>query len=176
VNENPVIAFYTGIGKDHRGRRLEDILAFNDEKLESVHDFIQWLFPLEVKSPVNPYAPICVKEIEDNFKTNDYLKGNLCKACSRMLAYYGLHCQPTEKSFSSQTVSVAQPEKLDNWLSPNNHNQLRLTRMLKSLRLLGLERCSNNLYQCLMEIASANPSRVSQVTLCYWTDSQKKNM
>ena len=38
--------FLTGIGRDHRGRSLAEVLAFDDSALEQHHDYIQWLFPL----------------------------------------------------------------------------------------------------------------------------------
>ncbi len=40
----PIHAFLRGAGRDGRGRRLADVLAFDDARIEAVHDFIQWLF------------------------------------------------------------------------------------------------------------------------------------
>src|SRR6266571_4801991 len=41
---DPIVAYYSG-GPDAGGRMLAEILAWNDERLEAVHDFIQWVFP-----------------------------------------------------------------------------------------------------------------------------------
>ncbi|MGK7944758.1 MAG: opioid growth factor receptor-related protein, partial [Microcystaceae cyanobacterium] len=48
-----LINFYLGNTVDHRGRKIEDIWQWNDHQLESVHDYIQWLFPLKEKSGFN---------------------------------------------------------------------------------------------------------------------------
>jgi hypothetical protein len=49
-----LLDFYRGVGADTEGRRLEDILAWPDDDLEEVHDFIQWLFPLPEPSRASP--------------------------------------------------------------------------------------------------------------------------
>ena len=61
--------FLRGTGCDGRGRRLADVLAFDDARIEGVHDFIQWLFPLAEASRAVPGAPVlgaatCQKLIE----------------------------------------------------------------------------------------------------------------
>ena len=55
---SPVVAFYRGEMPDSQGRRLADIQAWDDERLEIVHDYIQWLFPLPERSAFNPKAPL----------------------------------------------------------------------------------------------------------------------
>lgn len=40
-----LVAFYRGLETDIEGRLLKDILAWPDDDLEAVHDFIQCLFP-----------------------------------------------------------------------------------------------------------------------------------
>ncbi len=50
--------FYAGRGTDTEGRRLADLLAWDDDDLEQVHDFIQWLFPLPEPSRFNADAPL----------------------------------------------------------------------------------------------------------------------
>jgi len=59
---SPVIKFLSGSGSDHRGRFLEDVLAFSDNELESRHDFIQWLFPLDTPSAAVPGSPVLSSE------------------------------------------------------------------------------------------------------------------
>ena len=55
--ETPILRFYGSGGTDHAGRTLEEILAWDDRHLEEVHDYIQWLFPLEEPSRANPCTP-----------------------------------------------------------------------------------------------------------------------
>jgi hypothetical protein len=59
-----IIAFYSGEAPDDRGRFLREIQQWPDQRLESVHDFIQWMFPLTEPSPVNPDAPVLDRRAE----------------------------------------------------------------------------------------------------------------
>jgi hypothetical protein len=36
----PIHAFLRGTGRDGRGQRLSDVLAFDDARVEAMHDFI----------------------------------------------------------------------------------------------------------------------------------------
>jgi len=45
-------------GFDFKNRSVREILAKDDDWLESTHDYIQWLFPLDVKSFSNRNAPV----------------------------------------------------------------------------------------------------------------------
>ena len=168
-----IVQFYSGKGVDHRGRSLRAILSFTDKELETVHDFIQWLFPIETLSRVNPFAPVVSRDTQVEFRANALLRKNLCKACSRMLGFYGLCCHG--EAMVAPRVSCAGdfPAKSANWMTPDDHNHRRLTRILKSLRLLGLGICSRSLFLCLEELASQNPGDISGLTLEYWRDSQK---
>lgn len=63
-------------------------------------------------------------------------------------------------------------ERSKNWLTPANHNHLRITRILKSLRLLGLEPESAAFFRALAAIypgqsAAANPA-ISATTFRFW--------
>src|SRR6266513_4685703 len=62
-----LLAFYRGEGKDDRGRTLEQVLDFDLDELEYTHDYIQWLFPLDVPSGVQPWAPLIDRECREMF-------------------------------------------------------------------------------------------------------------
>jgi hypothetical protein len=101
-------------GFDHRHRTLPEILAKNDGWLESTHDYIQWLFPLDVKSGSSHEAPILT--IDDILRINDSEKAqiNIAKSVERMIDFWSDN---------------------DYWITRYNHNHLRITRVIKSLRL-----------------------------------------
>ncbi|MBF0540152.1 MAG: hypothetical protein HQK91_01720 [Nitrospirae bacterium] len=169
---NIIINFYLGKETDDKHRFLSDILKYSDDQLESYHDFIQWLFPLETESQYNLLAPLIDKEIRYEFSKNVILQDNLCKSCSRMLHFYGFLCGPPLNIESIITCDMNFTKKAENWLSPNNHNHLRLTRILRSLRLLSLEKCSSKLLLKLEEIALQNPHKISKETLHFWQKTQ----
>jgi hypothetical protein len=163
--------FYDGDGCDHRGRPLRTILDFTDDELEGVHDYIQWLFPLDLPSPVNPLAPVVTPPIQTAFCMNDSLRRNLCRSCDRMFRFFGLSC--AGPAMASSKITLKQPF-YGKWMSPGNHNHARLTRMLKSLRLLGLGGCSASLFVCLQDLVLKEPTRISRVTLEFWRRTQQE--
>ncbi len=59
-NFSPLLQFYANQIPDTHGRYIEDIWEFNHQKLEYTHNFIQWIFPLEVMSRYHP-SPILTK-------------------------------------------------------------------------------------------------------------------
>lgn len=141
-----IVAFYEGTGRDDRGRTLDDVLRFDDASLEYTHDFIQWLFPLRERSGANPGAPRLDDATVAAFRSRTELRAALRRSYDRMLAFY----------------------KADlGWLTLGNHNHLRLTRMMLSLRALGLESEAQELYGYVTELASQRGG-VSDDTLRYW--------
>ena len=53
-----IVDFYRNKQPDSEGRFLNDILGWDDARLEYAHDYIQWLFPLTTPSQFNPDAPL----------------------------------------------------------------------------------------------------------------------
>jgi DNA-binding transcriptional regulator/RsmH inhibitor MraZ len=88
--ESRLIQFMRGESRDHQGRTIDDILAFDDFWLEHTHDFVQWLFPIPEASRANPMAPILTQEDCDVVKRDSDLRQQQTKALDRMLAFYGL--------------------------------------------------------------------------------------
>jgi hypothetical protein len=143
-----LIAFYSGSAPDDRGRYRSDILAWNDDQLEAVHDYIQWLFPLREPSPVNPSAPRLTDAIVEEFRLRDDLQANLRESFERMERFYKAPAR--------------------HWLTPNNHNHLRITRILKCLMELGLEDCAVSFFEWLRLERTGAPSQVTEVTFRFW--------
>jgi hypothetical protein len=161
-----ILAFYEGSAPDDRGRMLGEVLAFDDAALESTHDFIQWLFPLRDRSRANPDAPVLDGKAIEVFRKRSELRSTLRRSLDRMLSFYGL------RRDGERIVRSASFEKRSHWLTPGNHNHLRLTRMLLSLRTLGLESDARALLDCLLHIAEDDrrngQRRISDRTLNFW--------
>jgi hypothetical protein len=162
---DPAVAFYSG-GRDAAGRTLDEILAWDDDRLEAVHDYIQWLFPTRQPSGVNPFAPLVIDETVRTFVADELLRARLRHALERMLAFYGLR-----RHGSRIDIDAARfPARAPTWLNPGNHNHLRLTRMMDSLSALGLRDDALALKRCLLEDVCAGPgaARVSERTREFW--------
>ena len=111
----PVLRFLEGRGTDGFGRRVEEILSFDDGDLERNHDFIQWLFPLPERSQAQPQPPILTAEEIAAIRGNSVARANLDRVVSMMAGFY---------------------RRNDHWLRPHDHNHLRITRIIRSLALL----------------------------------------
>ena len=91
-----LLAFYRGDAPDWNGRRLEEIWSWTDERLEAVHDYIQWMFPLSVRSGANPAAPILGPMSIEAFAASEALRERLDRSLRVMLRFYGLEEIRTE--------------------------------------------------------------------------------
>ena len=97
------------------------------------------------------------------FAAQPELRQNLRVSFLRMLRFYGLEM----KSGAVQPAANFQ-QRAANWLQTGNHNHLRITRILKSLTLLGLAEESGALLECLETICAEHPGKISAVSLRFW--------
>jgi hypothetical protein len=160
-----LVEFYGGKTTDSEGRLLEDVLAWDDEELEAVHDFIQWLFPLPEPSNFNPDAPLLTDADIREFKSDPLLRANLLKSCRRVLSFLGLEL--TEGGEVTEGANFAQRVP-DVWAFPN-HNWLRVSRILRSLTLLGLETQARALFERLRAFVQSRRFPIPADTFGYWT-------
>src|SRR5690348_15032928 len=83
-----IIGYFSGKAPDDRGRYLRDIQQWPDERLEAVHDFIQWMFPLEEPSPVNPDAPVLDADTIAEIRARPELQAAVRGSFERMRRFY----------------------------------------------------------------------------------------
>ncbi|MFY9664784.1 MAG: opioid growth factor receptor-related protein [Candidatus Cybelea sp.] len=164
-----IVAFYEGSAPDDRGRLREEILRFDDERLEDVHDFIQWLFPLPERSGANPAAPILDDSAIDAFHARPELRVALRQSFDRMLSFYGFAWS------GDRIVKGASFSERSGWLSPGNHNHLRLTRILRSLSVLGEAQAAQTLFEALSHIYNdegcTRRNRITERTFNFWSSA-----
>lgn len=160
-----IVAFYSG-GRDAAGRTLEQILAWDDERMEAVHDYIQWLFPTVQPSGVNPLAPLITRDTVRAFAADETLRARLAQSLDRMLGFYGLRRRANRIEIDAARF----PARARTWLHPGNHNHLRLTRIMASLSVLGLREDAGALQRCLLQDVGpgAGAGRVSPRTVEFW--------
>jgi hypothetical protein len=167
IEASPIRRFYDGTGRDHAGRWLAEIQGWDDAALERVHDYIQWLFPLPEASGFNPHAPLLTKADIAAFRTDPALRAALGVSFDRILAFYGF-------AFAQGVVIPSENEKLRrrNWCAPGNHNLLRISRILRSLTLLGLESEAAAFLARLEHVQTEGAAMViGQVTARYWRNA-----
>ena len=159
-----LIAFYRGVGSDSAGRTLEEILAWDFIRLEIVHDFIQWLFPLPEPSEFNDEAPLLTPEQIQLFRTEPLLGENLVRSFERMLGFYGftLRREPSRRIDESDLFGHRRHVLYGGF----NHNHLRITRILRSLTLLGDAELARLFFERLE--ASDREQTLPGESLRYW--------
>jgi Opioid growth factor receptor (OGFr) conserved region len=167
---DPVVAFYSG-GFDNQHRTLEQLWSWSDDRLEAVHDYIQWMFPTVQPSGVNPFAPLVTPDTIAAFDTKAALRTRLRRSLDRMLSFYGFRRVAASGGPDRIEIDPARfPDRAATWLHPGNHNHLRLTRIMECLSALGLPAEGRALQQCLLAEVCEGPGRqrVTRSTVEFW--------
>ena len=142
-----ITAFLEGEGPDARGRSLFDVLAMDNAALERNHDFIQWLFPLREASRAVPDAPVLTDADVEAIRESGMAQYALAAATDRMDAFY---------------------RATHDWLMPNDHNHLRITRIIRSLRLLVGDDQADAFKAAILARVEATRAPVSARSRGYW--------
>ena len=161
-----IVLFYNHQSPDYLGRWLSEIREYDHKQLEYCHDYIQVLFPNRLRSFFTPEAPILDDETESAFRESPQLQANLLRSLELMLDFYG---------FRSEPDGVIRPgpnfhQQAMNWLSPYNHNYLRITRILHCLMALGLSDHALQFHSCLCTHLYDYASEIGSQTMSYWND------
>ena len=173
-NSEPLLRFYRGEGPDAEGRLLRDIRAWDARRLEGVHDYIQWLFPLRAPSAFNPDAPLLDDEIIARFRADDALRAELLASFRQMLAFYGFDLRE-DQGRPTVAPTVDAPARQRNWLNPGNHNLLRITRILDCLCTLGLRPQAEAFLSALEGIYADHGPTIGARTMTFWHNAVSKN-
>ncbi|MBX7198052.1 MAG: hypothetical protein K1X51_01595 [Rhodospirillaceae bacterium] len=157
-----LIAFYRGQEPDTRGRTIDDMWSWDHRRLEMIHDYIQWLFPLPEPSRFNPGAPLLSDRDIAVLQGDPVLQDRVRRSLDLMLDFFGLQRKGAAVSRGADFARVP-------WLEPLNHNHLRLTRILLFLRHAGLRAEAQGLRACLEDIAAhEGRDAITPRTLAFW--------
>jgi hypothetical protein len=153
TNADEIISFLEGTGTDHQGRTYAGMLEWGNEQLELCHDSIQQIFPLhEVSKHASTY-PIITKDIVERANKNPEILKNLLKATKRMERFFAIG-------------EYYDRDEQRKWCKDRNHNLLRITRIIRCLRLFGLDSAARDFYDEV--VRAGNYFGLSQITLDYW--------
>ncbi len=121
-----------------------------DDDAENIHDYIQWMFPLDEPSQAVNGAPVL-----DDFDIDEIRESQLA----------------TENLEESARWFLGFLERNDHWITEYDHNHLRITRAIKSLRLLASDLVANAFRSKVIELAGDNLSLVDQKARDFWASS-----
>jgi len=127
------LCYLSGHGTDHKGRTLEQTLAWADWEVEHQFDSLQWQFPLLTTSGVCPDAPVLTPGDFAILAANDDFREGLRRAFVRMLAFYGFEWRAGRVERAGRWT-----ERMAAWTSIPGHNDLRISRILGALTLGGM--------------------------------------
>ena len=145
-----VLYFLEGAIPDGLGRTLSMIMAFDDQAIESTHDFIQWIFPLDEPSRSHPGAPVLdLFEIEE-IKSSDVALENLMQSADWYFGFLQRH---------------------DHWIRQYDHNHLRISRAIKSLRLLVSDEVADRYKAAILDFLGGSISAISERSREHWLNA-----
>ena len=153
-------SFYLKESQNSDGRYLEEIWAWSDDDWEMEHDFIQHLFPTDQASAFNADAPILDETTIKEWHQDRLLQHNLRLSYERWLRYCGIERVDGKLHLADRKPNV--------W-GRFNHNWLRITRVLKSLTLLGLVTEAKEFFQLLRELRETGSVAVGDETWRHWS-------
>ncbi len=158
TNIDPIVAFYLDSKqlREQLGFSFRDVMSYSDLQLETQHDYIQWLFPTEEPSQFNPDAPTVMSGTFYWFNDLDIVRNRMYEAYRKMVDFY-----------------FTGGRGWDQWVTPNNHNFLRITRIIKSLKLFGFENQAHDFYDRLEGVLSNSEFNkiIGEETQKYWKDA-----
>lgn len=156
--EYDIKAFLEGTGEDDFGRTYNDILNYSERELEQKHNYIQRIFPTNTLSMYSPC--IILSEEEAKQMTNDKIKKNMIKAYEKMMCFYGFNPR--------------NDDKIKKWVYTGSHNYKRITRIIISLSIFGLQKETEELMNYLSELYSNYPKQIGNKTFSYWENAYKE--
>ena len=142
-----IVGFLEGKTPDHRGRTLSMVLAFSDERAEQTHDYVQWLFPLDEPSESVQGAPVLSDLDIDEIKKSPAAQANLIQASVWFFHFLNRN---------------------HGWIAKYDHNQLRITRAIRSLRLLVGDIEADNFRQSIFDYLGEDVDLIGEKAKSFW--------
>ncbi len=165
-----ILDFYRGKLHHPTGATIETIWGWSHDRLEYEHTYIQWLFPLREPSRAVPGSPTITEAEIGEFNRDPALKERVLRSLSCMLGFYGFTMHATADAARGVTIALAPSFAVRShaWLIPGNHNHLRISRMLKSLCILGLRREAREWFAVLQHVYGEHADAIGSETYHFW--------
>jgi hypothetical protein len=145
-----IVGFLEGKLPDHRGRILDMLLQQTDHQAEATHDYIQWMFPLDEPSRSVNGVPLLTELEIDEIRQSSLAQANLGESARWFIGFL---------------------ERNDHWITKYNHNHLRITRVIRSLRLLASDKAADGFRDKVLALAGDNLNLVDQKARGFWNSN-----
>ncbi|CUS09607.1 unnamed protein product [Tuber aestivum] len=146
-----------------------EILRYSDARLERDNSYIPFLFPVESASEHNPSAP----PMPAGFRQAMIHTQGFLECCMlgvrRMMAFWGFQHRGT--SSTGRHLWRLAPNFVaanHTWTRNIDHNHLRVSRVIRFLRLAGAHRIARSIYRCMMRAIRERNLPVDIQTWILW--------
>ena len=129
--KDPIVRFFRGERVHPNGKTFQEILNLNGPRIGRTGGVIQWLFPLTTPSRHVPTAPTLSPSELQLFRADPTLRELYLVGVNRFLEKYGIGVHGTSGSLESYFKAKKK------WMYPSFHVFMPVTRILRSLKLLG---------------------------------------
>ena len=119
----------------HSGGKFHD----DYDQLESMHDYIQWVFPISEKSPFNASAQVLQRHEIATIAASAVAVANGLASFETMLGFYGMRIVDRAAGTVGRVDDAALCTERYANLNLKAHNYRRITRICKYLGEIGLE-------------------------------------
>ena len=121
------------------------------------------MFPLQERSQFNLSAPLLDAETIQEFETNLEIRTNMLRSFFRILDFYGFAWKMDGGIIRANNFR----DKAANWLSPNDHNHLRITRILRCLYLTGYQN-EARMFLAALEGVYKDSGKITAQSFGFW--------
>lgn len=142
--------FLEGLQPNTFGKMISDIYGYTDQQIESEHTFIQWLFPLDEPSRNVRNSPVLGPDEIALIMESPTAQRNLKKSVDWYLGFLSRN---------------------SHWIKRYDHNHLRITRVIKSLRLLVSDDVADGFRIDLYNLLGTNRSVIPKETQLFWDNA-----
>lgn len=139
--------FLDGSAPDSRGRYITEIYSLSDQEIENIHDFIQWVFPLPEASRAVFNAPVLSEHDVRDIRDNEMAQENLSRSSDWYLGFL---------------------KRNKHWMTKYDHNHLRITRAIKSIRLLVGDQEADKFRTQIFETLGDARSKIDPKAVSFW--------
>ena len=120
---------------------------FLDDRAEQTHDYVQWLFPLDEPSGSVQGAPVLSDLDIDEIKKSPAAQAYLIKASEWFFQFLNRN---------------------QRWVAKYDHKQLRITRAIRSLRLLVGDIEADNFRQSIFDYLGEDVDLIGEKAKSFW--------
>jgi len=139
--ESQLIGFHLKGHRTPQGLAANDMLQFGDIEIEESHAWVQWVFPSPEPSQFDKTAPTLTWQEAVTLASDAKFIERLENATARYLKFLARN---------------------DHWLQKHNHNHLRISRIILSLRILHSTDLAYWFFEQVQELAADQLSNISQ--------------